>query len=137
MDSNIRKYCEHIMNTHKKTIKYDKKKNVWYWDYPNVASICYNSSKKIHRPGFSHYGLKTKWAPIFITEFKKLGVLGKGSIHDKNPIGNCAEQHSANNLIRVCNIKKLNHLYFSESVRPRTMEIYAPCNNCRFLFPNI
>lgn len=69
---------------------------------------------------------------------RKLGQIGTRSQLGKHYIiGNCAEQHSGNNYMKRYGVNNLSSLYFSETVRPRTMEIIPPCDNCKAIFCNL
>lgn len=54
------------------------------------------------------------------------------------PIGNCAEQHAANRVMKELEANRLNRdvsqLSFTKAIRPRTMQIIAYCDNCVTLF---
>ena len=52
-------------------------------------------------------------------------------------IGNCAEQHAANNYMKNYNETILGNLYFTKAMRPRTKQIFEYCDNCKDTFPNI
>ena len=142
IDSEIRKYCKHILREHIEVLRIIKQKVVWYWDYPAVASICYSSvagQERQHR-GYSHSPKGTKWHTILRTKMETIGEIGKkaNKPHVKNYIiGNCAEQHAGNNLMRKYKVNKLDTLHFSKAIRPRTMEIMPSCNNCKLIFPNL
>ena len=55
-----------------------------------------------------------------------------------NRIGNCAEQHVADYLTRKMNRYGLpvdyKKIKFSNARRPRTMETFSKCENCKLLF---
>lgn len=136
MDSRIRKYCRHITRKHLEVLRIDKKTGVWYWDLPAAASVCYN--KDMSKRGYSHFPNNTTWAEPLRQKIKELGELGHGTSLCSNPLGNCAEQHSGNKLLKAYKkIKQLEQLNFTETVRPRTMEILTPCMHCRKIFPKL
>lgn len=89
------------------------------------------------RAGYSHPSQGTFWHPFLYWRLSKLGEIGKRTQYCRNPIGNCAEQHAGNNFMNALHYKNINGLYFSESVRPRTMEIIPPCDNYKSIFPNL
>lgn len=49
-------------------------------------------------------------------------------------VGNCAEQHAGNKYMHKYHEVNTDNLYFTESVRPRTMEVMQPCENCKTMF---
>ena len=144
MDSEIRKYCKHIAKKHTEVLRKNKNTGVWFWDLPAAASICYSrlKGKKIQHRGYAHIPQGTKWNHVLRKIIEKLGEIGKTpTVKPKGEkiyiLGNCAEQHAGNNLMNKYNIKDLKSLYFSECIRPRTMEHMPPCYNCRHIFPNL
>lgn len=63
--------------------------------------------------------------------------------HHRHPIGQCAEQHAANELL--FDMQKTNqdyynqldikrNIYFSKAIRPATGEVFEYCDNCKQLF---
>lgn len=103
-----------------------------------MAVICHNYSQKLTAEGFSHHPKGTKWHKVLKKELKRLGNIGTRSCIDKGyVIGNCAEQHAGNNYMKRFHENHLNNLYFTEAVRPRTMEIFPYCDNCKTVFPNL
>lgn len=145
MDSEIRQYCKHIKKKHIEVLRKDRKKGVWYWDLPAAASICYSNKagKQIRHRGYSHNPQGTKWNDILRRIIEKFGEIGeKPIIKPKGKekiyiLGNCAEQHAGNNLMNKYKVNNINSLYFSECIRPRTMEVIPPCYNCKKIFPNL
>lgn len=137
MDSKVRQYCKHIRKVRKEVLRKDYRTGVWYWDLPAVAVICYNKVRTKSKTGYSHSAKGTCWNHVLYWRLSKLGEIGKRTRYCRNPIGNCAEQHAGNNFLNAFMYKNINDLYFSESVRPRTMEIIPPCDNCKSIFPNL
>ena len=67
----------------------------------------------------------------------------KTSSHHRFPIGQCAEQHAANELMFSIKQKNAayydqmrvkNDIYFSKAIRPSTGEDFDYCRNCHQLF---
>ena len=136
MDSQIRKYCQHIIKSQLKVLRYDKQKGK-YWDYPAMASICHDKEYKKMKRGYSHSPKETKWNQILRKKMEKLASIGKRSRKEPYIVGNCAEQHAGNNYMNKYMEKDLKQLYFSKAVRPRTMQEFDPCENCKYIFPNL
>lgn len=130
-DKEICDYCDHIMNAHIQVLRQNKQERTWYWDYPAVAAVCHNNIYMEKRSSFSHFPSKGNWHPVLKIELEKIGEIGKSLV------GNCAEQHAANNYMNQLHENDLNKLYFSIARRPRTKEEIAYCNNCRGTFPNL
>lgn len=139
MDSQILKYCKEIRKKHLELLRLDKRKGVWYWDLPACASICHNGNYSRQKRGYSHRPQGTKWNDVLKQKMERvLGEIGtKSNIGERNYIGNCAEQHSGNNYLNKYGEKRISALFFSETVRPRTMEIIPPCENCKKIFDNL
>ncbi len=71
----------------------------------------------------------------FVNKFEQLGGLGQINGNCKNYIGNCAEQHAANQCSKkVTGTVCFDKFSFSKTRRPRTLEIIKACANCRYLF---
>ncbi len=138
MHSLIREYCKHIKKKQLEVLRLDKRKGVWFWDLPACATICHDGKYKKRSRGYSHRPKGTKWhAKLRADLISKLGEIGKHSRYCPYIIGNCAEQHAANNYMNKYKVNKMNLFYFTETVRPRTMEIIPSCKNCKTLFPNL
>lgn len=128
----IRDFCDHIINSHTQVLRQNKKHKTWYWDYPAVAAICHNNSCTLKKAAHSHYPNNSdKWNPVLRHQMECIGKIGY------RLIGNCAEQHAANNYMNNFHENSLNQLYFSEALRPRTKQVIEYCNNCKDIFPNL
>lgn len=130
-DKEIRDYCNHIMHCHIQVLRQNKKEKTWYWDYPMTAAICHNDACVVKRSSFSHYPKKEGWHLVLKTKLEEIGTIGN------NLVGNCAEQHAANNYMNQFNENDLSELFFSIARRPRTKEKVPYCANCKRTFPNI
>lgn len=106
-------------------------------DYPKVI-VAANTTPTTHisidTNGDWH---KSSWNNLLLKRIndKKLS-LGAIGITSKNTIGNCAEQHTANNLATLYTDTDLDKIVFSKAIRPRTGEIRDYCDNCLTLFHN-
>lgn len=120
--------------------------------YPAMIATCCDKDEKLKSSAFSDKGT--------VNEYKLTGMLDEMANDFNNgqliidretfkekslniyPIGQCAEQHAANELLfcerwdksinKVLNIKK--DVYFSIAVRPSTGEVFDYCENCKKLF---
>ena len=137
MDAKIREYCRHIRKVRIEVLRRDYQTGVWYWDLPAAAVICYDKKRTKQKRGYAHSPKGTHWHNVLYCQLSKLGELGKTPRSVGNIIGNCAEQHAGNNFMNHYKCKNIKYLYFSEAVRPRTMEVIPPCNNCKSIFPNL
>ena len=129
MDPLIRKYCKSIRKRHIEVLRVDKRTGTKFWDLPACASICHNGDYGKTRKGYSHKPNGTKWHDVLRRSRSNLGK--------HFYIGNCAEQHSGNNYMKKYKESNISSLHFSETVRPRTMEIIPPCDNCKKLFDTL
>ena len=120
-------------------MRVDKRTITKFWDLPACASICHNGDYSRTRKGYSHKPEGTKWHDVLRRKMvKELGDIGTRSNLGKCfYIGNCAEQHSGNNYMKKYKESNISYLHFSETVRPRTMEIIPPCDNCKKLFDTL
>ena len=135
MNKAVRKYCQHICKIHGYTMHNLQSSRRWYWNLPAAVSICYY--KNVSKKAYSHFSYETRWHTLIVREFKKIGSYGSHNSICKNRIGNCAEQHSGNKVLKSTKCNKLNDLLFSETIRPRTMEVITPCYNCKQIFPTL
>ena len=138
-EKEILDYCKHICNANVQTRRNNLQKKTWYWDYPAMACICHDAACMRKRPGFSHSPNQTDFVPVLKDKLEELGTIGESSAKPGNRyiIGNCAEQHAGNHYMKAFGEDDLANLYFSSAIRPRTKQIYAPCDNCKDTFPNL
>ena len=113
MDSRIRKYCKDICKKQIEVLRFDKKTKSKFWDLPAMATICHDKTRNKFAKG-------------------KRSKIGKRYV-----IGNCAEQHAGNNYMNKFHENNIGNLYFMEAVRPRTMQVFPYCDNCKAIFPNL
>ena len=106
-------------------------------DYPAMASACccmgyiaVDHSKSPQSASFH---------PVLRNKLMILGKIGQKSLRTKceNIIGNCAEAHAANKLLKSNKCNKLKDIHFSVAMRPRTLEEFPPCENCKATFPTL
>lgn len=136
------RHCVKAMRLMKKLIvntKEEDKKRCK--DYPAVVVQCCVSDdllKGRRRPlfYFGHSGSKNKIASN-PTMKERLDKLRKNKDHSnlsKNPIGNCAEQHAAAELLENHPSCGIEQIVFSSAFRPRTDEMVRYCGNCKIIF---
>ena len=126
-------YCGEIIN---RMFKSKKKKT--YWNYPAMASVCCLKGSKKYR-GFSQRAYDNSYPQsILRTQLLKLGKIGERVGTKGFRLGSCAEPHAAKKLLKnesQCN--DLKDIYFSVAMRPRTRQIFSPCENCKKVFPTL
>lgn len=130
-------YAKEIKRQKADVISENKHKHSKFWDYPACISICYGLKKKGFAKGYSHRPEGTWWFSTLEHKMQSLGTIGHPTKYDDNVLGNCAEQHSANNYMNQYNEPCLSNLHFSPTIRPRTGQIIDACGNCEQIFPNI
>lgn len=135
----IREYCKQIREKQLEVLWDDKRIRVKFWDLPACASICHNGDYSRTSKGYSHKPNGTKWNDVLRRKMViELGDIGtRSNLGKRFYIGNCAEQHSGNNYMNKYKESTMSSLHFSETVRPRTMEIIPPCDNCKKLFDTL
>lgn len=73
--------------------------------------------------------------PILKTKLLELGSLGDKSDICDYPIGNCAENDAANQVLNDhIEVSNLQQLRFTQALCPRTFQQKDTCNNCNFVF---
>ena len=138
MDKRIHDYCKHIRKAQIKVLRSDHKTHSKFWDLPAMATVCHDFQRTHFAKGYAHHPKGTRWHYLLKQELEKLGNIGDRSrIGKRYVIGNCAEQHAGNNYMNRFHENNIHHLYFTEAVRPRTMEIFPYCDNCKAVFPNL
>lgn len=115
--------------------------------FPAMVSVCTDVNSCFHSEGFADSPdvneykrtsmLSTMEADFYhgqrikdVDAFKKVSLC----IH---PLGQCAEQHAANDLLQKKRIAYLDikkDIFFSKAVRPVNMIEFPPCDNCKKLF---
>lgn len=80
--------------------------------------------------------LEKIYDPRLRIELEKLGKLGTKPKGCPNYIGNCAEQHACNAVLRQEHgeIVKVQQVKFTLAYRPRTCQIVPYCSNCTKTF---
>lgn len=137
MHKEIRKYCNHIKKVHIEVLRLDKNTGVRYWDYPACATVCHDGAYQRTARGYAHKPQGTKWVDVLRRKMERLlGHIGDNSRLEPHHyiVGNCAEQHAGNKYMHKYHEVNTDNLYFTESVRPRTMEVMQPCENCKTMF---
>lgn len=138
MDKKIRDYCKHICKAQINVLRIDHKTHSKFWDLPAMATICHDINNTNFAKGYAHHPKGTKWHSFLKRKLLRLGNIGGRSHLGRGYIiGNCAEQHAGNNYMNRFHESNLNRLYFTEAVRPRTMEVFPYCDNCKTIFPNL
>lgn len=108
------------------------------WDYPAVVVSCKknNGDNRIYNGKSSKPTSGMYEMPLEIA-LTRLGGVGH---HSRNgcpyTIGNCAEPHAANRLLKD-NCVGLDQILFSTALRPRTRQVIPYCANCRAVFPTL
>lgn len=129
-------YCKSIFNSVQR--QYSGRSNSRSWkNYPAVAVVCTDKSGICSR-GTSNKvdGGFYKCTPVLASKLSTLGPIGVPSRFCKNRVGYCAEPHAARGMI-IKHSCKLEKLFFSKALRPRTMECIKPCKNCKRTFSNL
>lgn len=136
-DKEIYKYCKNIVKYHTNARKNPPKTKSPFWDYPAMACICHDYNCTTKASSYSHQPYSTRWHSMLSSVFKTFGPIGSKH-YGKCKLGQCAEQHAGNiYLNNHGSINTLYDLFFSKAMRPRTKEIFDPCQLCQSIFPNL
>ena len=108
------------------------------WDYPAVVVSCkMNGGNNRIYNGKSSKPIPGMYEPQLEIALTRLGGVGQ---HSGNgcpyTIGNCAEPHAANKLLKDTHVE-LDQILFSTALRPRTRQVIPYCANCRAVFPSL
>lgn len=108
------------------------------WDYPAVVVSCKmnNGDNRIYN-GKSSKPTSGMYEPLLEIALTQLGGVGQQSRNGcPYTIGNCAEPHAANKLLKD-NCVGLEQILFSTALRPRTRQVIPYCANCRAVFSSL
>ena len=113
-------------------------------EFPAVVAGCLGRVSGIERVGKSG-STTNQWDKDIVSLFhiRLGGSVGSHSpiTTSHNPIGNCAEQHAANMVMlegkKNRNREEANKLFFTEAIRPRTMQVIDYCSNCTAVFDTL
>ena len=140
------KYCGQLRNKVVLQRKFPKQGNP-YWDYPTVASVC--QSDRFNCTCKNHSRPMRSCNNLLLHEIQNYGNLGEPATRNRPlyngspnyPLGNCAEQHAANDVLNALDKKNcpksLNDLYFSRARYVRDNREVDACVNCRIILPNV
>ena len=146
LDAECENYCGELRNKVVLQRKYNKQGSA-YWDYPTVASVCQSNSYGCKKKNFSRPMRKCN--QLLLKEICKYGKLGEGAsknkphydnAHPNYPLGNCAEQHAASDVLNELDKKhcqtSLGDLFFSQARYVRDNRATPACLNCQTILPN-
>lgn len=110
------------------------------WDYPAAVVSCKknNGDNRIYS-GRSSKPTSGMYEPLLEIALTQLGGVGQQSRNGcPYTIGNCAEPHAANKLLKnTAAAVGLEQILFSTALRPRTRQVIPYCANCRAVFPSL
>lgn len=110
------------------------------WDYPAAVVSCKknNGDNRIYS-GRSSKPTSGMYEPLLEIALTRLGRVGQESRNGcPYTIGNCAEPHAANKLLKnTAAAVGLEQILFSTALRPRTRQVIPYCANCRAVFPSL
>lgn len=100
-----------------------------YDDFSSVGASCLKNERK--------YKLETEMAVGFSTRLH--AKLGEKTQLCGNPVGNCAENVTGNEVLKLLRhnnvpIPALSELKFTIPIRPRTFQYIPTCENCKKMF---
>ena len=110
------------------------------WDYPAAVVSCKknNGDNRIYS-GRSSKPTSGMYEPLLEIALTRLGGVVQESRNGcPYTIGNCAEPHAANKLLKnTAAAVGLEQILFSTALRPRTRQVIPYCANCRAVFPSL
>lgn len=147
LDNRVDQFADYVYATFDDDRINGRMKSFGDYYYPAMVSVCSDASCRHLSEGFAD-------SPN-AAEYRKTSILGtmeavffqKQSIKDTDafkkaslcthPLGQCSEQHAANNLLQMrgaANLDIKKDIFFSKAVRPVNMRVFPPCDNCQKLF---
>ena len=107
-------------------------------DYPAAVASCSVIGHNVHKEDYSRSCINYQYHQPVLGALRDLGKIGGHSPFCHNLIGNCAEPHAANQLLKELHfIPSIESFVFGDTIRPRTMQVLPYCNNCKQTFPSL
>ena len=144
LDTECEKYADDIFALFE-TYR-DGKSKPWFNGhyYPAMCDVCTDDDVTMFAQSYSKSPTikeydETRMLDIMVHDFgfpsKKYNYFSDNSRCD-HPVGQCAEQHAANILLKEVNplLDVKQDIYFSKAIRPSTGEEFDYCDNCKVLF---
>ena len=147
LDRRVEQFADYVYATFDEDRKQGRMKSFGDYYYPAMVSVCTDVKFRFLSEGYSdspdavEYG-KTSMLSTMETDFYKgKSIKNAGSFKEASmcahPLGQCAEQHAANDLLQQKGASYLDvktDIFFSKAVRPVSGKEYDPCPNCKKLF---
>lgn len=122
---------------HEKAVYERKQKDSWYI----VAGCSASVRDKSWELGTNGSVRNYLYEPVFVDRVQERfngKTVGEKSDLEKWPIGQCAEQHAANEVIKNSSLPVLDDFQFSDAVFAKDPEVIKPyCRNCKALFDQL
>lgn len=148
LDAQVDKYADYVYATFEYDRINGRMKSFGDFYYPAMVSVCTDIDNQFQAEGFAdspkvdEYG-KTSLLKAMEDDFnqskpiRSLNAFKKVSLCNGYPLGQCSEQHAANDLLQINDAERLNiksEIFFSKAVRPANRKDFDPCDNCKKLF---
>lgn len=115
-----------------------KGKNPRLKDYPAAVVSCSIIGSSNHKEDYSRPCQNYSYKEPILGALSKVGQIGAKSSFCHNYIGNCAEPHAANLLLKgLRKTPSIVDFVFGDTIRPRTMQVLPYCKNCKKTFPSL
>lgn len=147
LDKRVETFADYVYATFDDDRIHGRMKSFEQYYFPAMVSVCTDVNSSFHAEGFAdspdahEYGktsmLSTMEADFFQRKSIKSADAFKKASLCAHPLGQCAEQHAANDLLQFRGATYLNiktDIFFSKAVRPVGGIVFDPCDNCKKLF---
>ena len=147
LDCRVEKYADYVYATFEQDRIQGKVKSFGGYYYPAMVSVCTDALQRFNTEGYADSPDAAEYAKTSLLGTMENDFNGGGNIKSKDtfkkislcihPLGQCAEQHAANELLQVKGAENLDikqEVFFSKAIRPATLKDYPPCANCQKLF---
>ena len=147
LDKRVEKFADYVYATFDDDRTQGRMKSFGEYYYPAMVSVCTDVNSRFASEGFADSPDVYEYSKTSLLSEMEADFYQRRRIKDTDafkkaslcthPLGQCAEQHAANDLLRqrgaaYLNIKK--DIFFSKAVRPVNGKVFDPCDNCKKLF---
>lgn len=147
LDTQVDKYADYVYATFEYDRINGRMKSFGDYYYPAMVSICTDINNQFQAEGYSDSPIADEYGKTLLLKAMEDDFNQGNSIRDANtfkkvslcghPLGQCAEQHAANDLLQINgaeNITIKSEIFFSKAVRPVNRKVFGSCDNCKKLF---
>ena len=147
LDKRVEQFADSVYATFDDDRIHGRMKSFGEYYYPAMVLVCTDANFKFPSEGFADSPDADEYSKTSMLSTMEADFYQSRRIKDADgfkkaslcihPLGQCAEQHAANDLLKMKGAANLNikkDIFFSKAVRPVNMKDFPPCDNCKKLF---